>query len=54
MCIVFVLIFYLFGEIQFLFLQSNEENNDGWQTVGKPSRQTHKVYIFIQIIKYVQ
>lgn len=23
--------------------KSNEDNNDGWQTVGKPSRQTHKV-----------
>lgn len=23
--------------------KSNEDNNDGWQTVGKPSKQTHKV-----------
>ncbi|XP_004509033.1 uncharacterized protein [Cicer arietinum] len=23
--------------------KSDEDNNDGWQTVGKPSRQTHKV-----------
>lgn len=48
-CRVFLLKIFYFDEIHFLFLQSDEGNNDGWQTVGKPSKQTHKVYIFIQI-----
>jgi len=49
MCRVFLLKICYFDEIHIFFLQSDEDNNDGWQTVGKPSKQTHKVYIFIQI-----